>query len=228
MYVTNRFLQLSGKKFSTSRGHAVWADEALARGERDAVRASLLRAAPEGRETDMSLEVASGKGDDPLYGAARTWLSGFAGLRERHGHEVPGTGAWTVAQREFYRHLGSLTAELDGLLLPDAFSARGYVRLLDTLVERAEEFRATQEPLRTIASQSEEIRTSLALEYLAAKVFAALAWPVLPDLAERVHEWLGLAGDPVREAVWSFLPAGTAPGTPSPLVTAPQKTEKNA
>ncbi|MFB7248889.1 methionine--tRNA ligase [Streptomyces populi] len=225
MYVTNRFLQLSGRKFSTSRGHAVWADEALARGERDAVRASLLRAAPEGRETDMSREVASNSGDDPLYRAARAWLHGFADVRERHGDTVPGTGAWTVAQREFYRQLGSMTAELDGTLLPEAFSARGYVRLLDTFVERAEEFRVTQEPLRAIASQGEETRTSLALEYLAAKAFAALAWPVLPDLAQRVHDWLGLSGTPVRESAWTFLPSGTNPATASPLKS---KTETNA
>ncbi|MGW0854332.1 class I tRNA ligase family protein [Streptomyces sp. NPDC002690] len=238
MYVTNRFLQLSGEKFSTSRGHAVWADEALARGERDDVRASLLRAAPEGRNSDMSWEVAAGSGDDPLYDAARNWLAGFAEVRRRHGDTVPGTGAWTVAQREFYRQLGMVTEQLDGLLLPDAFSARGYVRLLDTFVERAEEFRATQEPLRAIASQGEETRTSLALEYLAAKAFAALAWPVLPDLAENLHAWLGLTGTPVRESVWTFLPSGTAPATASPATASPataspataspSKPEKNA
>ncbi|MER6343564.1 class I tRNA ligase family protein [Streptomyces sp. NPDC001595] len=219
-YVTNRFLQLDGAKFSTSRGHAVWADDALAGADPDAVRLALLRAAPEGRETSVDRATAEACADDPLYRAARGWLGGFAGLAKRHGQQVPGTGAWTDAQREFYRYLQSVTEELDGLLLPAAFSARGYIRLLDGLVERAEEFRATEEPLRGIRSQAEEIRTSLALEYLAAKVFAALAWPVLPGLAEDVQSWLGLPAVPVREAAWTFLPSGTTPEFPSPAFRA--------
>ncbi|MFJ2744717.1 class I tRNA ligase family protein [Streptomyces sp. NPDC087440] len=215
-YVTNRFLHLDGAKFSTSRGHAVWADDALAGADPDAVRLALLRTAPEGRETTVSRATAEACGDDPLYRAAHAWLGGFAALAERHGPQVPGTGAWTDAQREFYRSLQSVTQQLDGLLLPAAFSARGYVRLLDALVARAEEFRATEEPLRHLRSQAEEIRTSLALEYLAAKVFAALAWPVLPGLAERVQRWLGLPAVPERETAWTFLPSGTTPASPAP------------
>ncbi|MEU6440361.1 class I tRNA ligase family protein [Streptomyces sp. NPDC047046] len=216
-YVTNQFLQLDGEKFSTSRGHAVWADDALAGSDSDAVRAALLRAAPEGRPASMSRETAESRTGDPLTAAARSWLAGFSALRESHGDTVPGTGAWTVSQREFYRYLHAVTEELDGLLLPGAFSSRSYVRALDALVARAEEYRATEQPLRGIASLAEETRTSLALEYLAAKVFAGLAWPVVPTLAGRVHGWLGLAGEPARETTWTFLPSGTAPSTPSPL-----------
>ncbi|MFE4974498.1 class I tRNA ligase family protein [Kitasatospora sp. NPDC056651] len=216
-YVTNQFLQLDGDKFSTSRDHAVWADDALAGADPDAVRVALLRTAPEGRLTSISRPVAEECGQDPLYRAARDWLAGFGPLRERFGAKVPVTGAWTDGQREFYRQLQSLIQEADGLLLPACFSARGYVRLLDSLVARAEEFRATEEPLRTVASLAEETRTSLALEYLAAKAFAGLAHPVMPGLAQRVHSWLGLPGEPVRETTWAFLPAGTAPASATPL-----------
>ena len=225
-YVTNQFLQLDGEKFSTSRNHAVWADDALAGSQADAVRVSLLRAAPEGRLADMSRQVAEHCGQDPLYLASRSWLSGFAALRARFGASVPGTGAWTDAHREFYRYLQSLTQSLDGLLLPTSFSARGYIQLLDSLVARCEEFRATEEPLRAVASQAEEIRTSVALEYLAAKAFAALAWPVMPELGGRVHAWLGLPDEPVRENSWSFLAAGTATASATPLEYAAPSTEE--
>ncbi len=208
-FVTNQFLHLEDAKFSTSRGHAVWADDALAAAGPDAVRLALLRNAPEGRVTRITQERAGQLAQDPLYVDAQDWLGGFAALTEQSGGQVPGTGAWTDAHREFYRYLNLTTQQLDGLLLPESFSARGYVRLLESFVARCAEFRATEEGLRRVPSLAEEARTSLALEYLAAKVFAALAWPVVPELSQRVWDWLGLPAQPVREADWSFLPSGT-------------------
>ncbi|WP_049570245.1 class I tRNA ligase family protein, partial [Streptomyces sp. SBT349] len=215
-FVTNQFLHLEDEKFSTSRGHAVWADDALAEAGPDAVRLALLRIAPEGRVTRISSERAGRLTEDPLYRGAQEWLGGFAALAEQGGGLVPGTGAWTDAHREFYRYLNLATRQFDGLLLPESFSARGYVDLLESFVKRSAEFRATEEPLRTLPSLAEEARTSLALEYLAAKVFAALAWPVTPELSQRIWDWLGLPAQPVREADWSFLPSGTRCVSPAP------------
>ncbi|WP_282692522.1 class I tRNA ligase family protein [Streptomyces sp. CC208A] len=220
-FVTNRFLHLGDEKFSTSRGHAVWADDALAAAGPDAVRLALLRDAPEGRVTRITEERAGRLAEDPLYLAARAWLDGFAALDKNGDGLVPGTGAWTDAHREFYRCLNLTTRQLDGLVLPEAFSARGYVDLLESFVKRCAEFRATEETAREVPSLAEEARTSLALEYLAAKVFAALAWPVVPGLAQRVWEWLGLPGEPVREADWSFLPSGSRCAAPAPVAPAP-------
>ncbi|WP_206539004.1 hypothetical protein [Nocardiopsis xinjiangensis] len=102
-----------------------------------------------------------------------------------------------------------MTEQQDGTLIPASFSARAYIGLLDSFLARAQEFRGAERALRRVPSQQEEARTSAALEYLAAKVFASLAWPVVPSLAEGVWEWLGGSGHPVREQVWSFLPTGT-------------------
>ncbi|MCP9988934.1 class I tRNA ligase family protein [Streptomyces sudanensis] len=211
-FVTNKFLHLGDEKFSTSRGHAVWADDALAAAGPDAVRLALLRNAPEGRVTRISAQAADRLDDDPFLHQVHEWLAGFAELREEFGDKVPGTGAWTSAHREFYRYLNSATQQLDALLVPASFSARRYVALLESLVGHVVEFRATEEPLRRIPSMAEEARTSLALEYLAAKVFAGLTAPVTPDLAQRVWSWLGLPGEPRREQEWSFLPTGTVCG----------------
>lgn len=220
-FVTNQFMHLEDQKFSTSRGHAVWADDALATAGPDATRLGLLRDSPEGRVTRIARERADELTQDPLYRGAREWLAGFAALADQCDSQVPGTGAWTDTHREFYRYLNSTTEQLDGLLLPESFSARGYVRLLESLVTRCAEFRQTEEALRMVPTLAEEARTSLALEYLAAKVFAALAWPVTPGLSQQVWDWLGLPANPVREAHWTFLPSGTRCVSPAPgLATA--------
>lgn len=214
-FVTNQFLHLDGDKFSTSRGHAVWADDALEGSGSDQVRLALLRRAPEGRVTSISTDETADLDGDPLLQDAAVWLNGFGELIEEFGPEVPGTGAWTDTHREFYRYLGSVTEQLDGLLIPASFSSRGYVVLLDSFVTRAREFRFTEEAQRRVPTQQEEARTSLALEYLAAKVFAGLAWPVVPALAEDVWWWLGNTGRPEREQSWPFLPPGTSCADPA-------------
>ena len=219
-FVTNQFMHLEQEKFSTSRGHAVWADDALAEAGPDAVRLALLRDAPEGRVTRITKEGAGRLTEDPLYRAAREWLAGFAEPTAQLEGAVPGTGAWTDGHREFYRNLNLTTQQLDGMLLPESFSARGYVRLLESFLERCAEFRATEQAVRLVPSLPEEARTSLALEYLAAKAFAALAWPLTPDLGQQVWDWLGLPGQPVREAEWTFLPSGTRCVSPAPGLAA--------
>jgi methionyl-tRNA synthetase len=215
-FVTNQFLHLEDAKLSTSRGHAIWADDALSAAGPDAVRVALLRDAPEGRVTRVTRERAGEFAQDPLYRGAQEWLDPFAALAEQCDGQVPGTGAWTDAHREFYRYLNLTTRQLDGVLLPESFSARGYVRLLESFVARCAEFRVTEKALRQVPSLAEESRTSLALEYLSAKVFAALSWPIMPELSQRVWDWLGLPANPVREADWSFLPSGTRLASPVP------------
>ena len=220
-FITNQFLHLEEQKFSTSRGHAVWADEALAAAGPDAARLALLRNAPEGRVTRITRERADHLTQDPLYRSAHEWLAGFAPLAEQCDGRAPGTGAWTDAHREFYRYLNSTTEQLDGLLLPESFSARGYVRLLESFVTRCAEFRGAEEAVRVVPTLAEEARTGLALEYLAAKVFAALAWPVTPGMSQQVWDWLGLPAHPVREVHWTFPPSGTRFASSAPdLATA--------
>ncbi|MBY0443298.1 MAG: hypothetical protein K2Q25_14360, partial [Mycobacteriaceae bacterium] len=156
--------------------------------------------------TDLSRESAQRLQEDPLYRGAHDWFAGFAALLDEYDRTVPSTGAWTESHREFYRYLNSVTQQMDGVLLPETFSARGYIGLLDALLARLKEFRITETELRRVPTMAEEARTSLALECLGAKAFAALVWPVMPDLGQQIWDWLGLPGQPIREAEWSFLP----------------------
>lgn len=206
-FVTNEFLHLDGAKFSTSRGHAVWADDVLAHTPADTLRLALLRRAPEDEIADLGTEAIAGMSADPLLRDLRRWIAGFADLVG--AGTVPGTGAWSAAHREFYRFLNLTTRQLDRLLVADAFSSVAYVHELDSLVREALRFRTAEAYKRTLPDKAEEARTSVALEYLAAKAFAALAFPAMPSLCSALWNGLGLHGEPVRENVWSFIVPGT-------------------
>ncbi|WP_230511668.1 class I tRNA ligase family protein [Salinispora arenicola] len=210
--VTNQFLHLGNAKFSTSRGHAVWAEEALTGNDADTIRAALLRRAPEGRVTSIPDHAARAQMSDVLVDAVAAWREHLVSLAASVDFTIPGTGAWTVAHREFYRYLNSIAEQLDGVLLPASFSARSYVRLLDSLLARIAEFAEAESVLRDDSAQAEEARTSEALQFLATKALAALLWPVMPQTGEELWAWLGLDGTPMRETHWSFIPSGTRCG----------------
>jgi methionyl-tRNA synthetase len=126
------------------------------------------------------------------------------------GWRVPATGAWTLGHREFYRQLCGYSQAADSLLLVETFSSRAYLQIVDGLIASARTFRAAETARRELAHRQEEARTSVALEYLAAKAFAALVYPVMPDLGQSLWHAMGLRGDPQRESNWTFLPPGTA------------------
>src|SRR3954469_22277844 len=72
--VVNEFYRLDGQKFSTSRDHAIWADEFLAEQDPGVVRAYLAWDAPNHDETDFT-------------------RAGFAAFQERFTALLDGTAA---------------------------------------------------------------------------------------------------------------------------------------
>lgn len=211
-YVTNFFLHLDGEKFSASRNHAVWVNDLTRTAPADAVRLAALRHSPEQEVGTVSRGELWQLLDDPLLTSAREWLAGFAKMSA--DGRVPATGAWTLGHREFYRQLCACSQAADSLLLVETFSSRAYIQIVDRLVNSARAFRAAESARRRLAHKQEEARTSVALEYLAAKAFAALVYPVMPDLGQSLWHGLGLRGDPQRQPNWSFVVPGTTVAMP--------------
>jgi methionyl-tRNA synthetase len=206
-FISNRFLNLGNSKFSTSRRHVVWADDVINKTPVDLVRVALLRRSPEEEVRSVSFDEIDQFGTDPLVEQLDRWL---LALGELPGDgEVPGTGAWTVHHRAFYRALCMSAEEFDHLLSVDVFSSVAYIEKLESLLRDAVRFHGIEQARRKISTAQEEARTSAALEYLAVKAFAALVYPVMPVVGAILWRWLGLSGDPRRERYWSFLPSGT-------------------
>lgn len=79
--VSSEYLTLEGKKFSTSRNWAVWADDVLERYQPDALRYYLLANGPESRDADFSWDAFVAKTNNELvatYGNFVQRLTTFA------------------------------------------------------------------------------------------------------------------------------------------------------
>lgn len=206
-FISNRFLHLDDEKFSTSRRHVVWADDLLAELPVDLVRLAMLRRSPEEEVRSVGSAEIRQFGSDPLLDRLERWI---AALGELPGDGViPGTGAWTDNHKTFYRKLCMFSEELEQLISPDAFSSVAYVEKLEAILLDLARFHAVEQSRRRIGGTPEEARTSVAMEYLATKAFAAAVAPVMPTTGALLWQGLGLTGEPRRERYWSFIPGGT-------------------
>lgn len=206
-FISNRFLHLDDEKFSTSRRHVVWADDLLNELPVDVVRLSLLRRSPEEEVRSVGTAEIREFGSDPLLARLDRWVEA---LRELPGDGViPGTGAWTGNHKTFYRRLCMFSEELEQLVAPDAFSSVAYVERLEAILLDMARFHSVEQSRRRIGGTPEEARTSVAMEYLATKAFAAAVAPVMPATGALLWQSLGLSGEPRRERYWTFIPGGT-------------------
>ena len=204
-FVVNEFYRYEGKKFSTSRRHAVWARDGLAEAGSDAVRLCLLRDRPNGRQTNFTrggLESARAH----LHEAWNGWL---ARLMTSLGHETggvvpreqPGGAGWPVLHTRLTRLADDLR---DAYSLP-GFDPRRAVDLLDELVRCVSDFSYVHEH----EPRPQGRRAALSAQLAVAGALAAWAGPALPAGAQRLSEVLGLPpGRPVDAAALVPPPAG--------------------
>lgn len=211
-YVMNEFYRLDDLKFSTTRQHAIWARAMLAEVPRDLVRFYLASTRPETDSTNFTMAEFEEAVDRQLIGTWQAWLAELgARIEGERGGEVPWTGDWTEEHRRFYQRLEDLIADAAEGYEARTFSLQRVTRALDELVRTARRFAKGEEHWRGVASRSEERRTSLALEVLAAKALAVAVSPIMPEFAARL--WHDLGFDmPLAEVGWEERPAWVAGG----------------
>ena len=206
-YVMNEFYRLDDLKFSTTRRHAIWAQAMLAEVPRDLVRFYLAHTRPETDSTNFTMAEFEETVERELIGSWQAWLAELGGrIESERGGEVPWTGDWTEEHRRFYQRLESLIAETAQGYEARTFSLQRVTRTLSELVRTTRRFARGEEHWRGVAHRSEERRTSLALEALAAKALAVMVSPIMPELAARLWHDLGF-DTPLSEAGWEERPA---------------------
>jgi methionyl-tRNA synthetase len=210
-FVVNEFYQLDGKKFSTSRRHAVWALEGLAECGQDVLRWHVLRDRPHGRQTSFSRSDLK-RARDHLEIEWNGWLAGlFDALAAETGGKVPDERPsgphWSLLEGRLTR----LVAELKEAYSAEGFDSRRAVDLLDEVVRLGRDYGFVHEHERHGPASAGRYRAALAGQLAVAAALAAWAAPVLPQGCTRLSHALGLTpGGPV-DAVGLAVPTGVTP-----------------
>lgn len=213
-FMVNEFYQLSGRKFSTSRRHAVWATDALAGAGADAVRWHVLADRPTGRQTSFEpadLEASRRHLHERWNGWLGRVLAAAGGAAP---DTVPDGPDWARLHGRVLRTI----AELREAYSPEGFDPRRAVGLLDEIVALSTDHGHEQEHHLARPAGGDAYRAAVSGQLAVAAAVAAVAAPVLPHGAARLARLLGVEPDrPVDAAALRPL----SPGRPLPVPTGP-------
>ncbi|MFN7963828.1 MAG: class I tRNA ligase family protein [Thermoanaerobaculia bacterium] len=211
-FVVNEFYRYEGSKFSTSRNHAMWGQQLLARVAPDVARFYLAWDGPERVQSNFRFADLEATVERELIEGWNGWLLELGErLRSELAGVVPSAGAWSEDHQRFYQDLEATVAELAGCYEAAGFSPQRAARGLSELVRRSRRFASAERHWQGIAGRFEERRTAIALELLAAKTLALAAAPILPGFSARLLAELGY--EPGQDGPrWESLPAFVPPG----------------
>lgn len=224
-HVVNELLNLNGSKFSTSRGHLIWARDYLSKLPRDYVRFGLAYHRPEGIGSDfVPVDV------EALL--ERTFSKDLAGWIDTvvkaigETATVPETGVWTNGHRAFFESLEFEASRADRALSFDAYSPRRAAHHLRRLIALGADF-ARSEALILNGSNprnNNHRRTSIALLVHGLRLFARSAGPITPDLVHGLQQFMSVGADDLAD---TFFPGGHVlkPGFAPHLLSASAQAE---
>ncbi|MDI1460788.1 class I tRNA ligase family protein [Catellatospora sp. KI3] len=203
--LTNEFYLLGDTKFSTSRRHAIWATDLLAQVPGSVVRFVLSHDRPEVARTSFGWDRFHALADGELAENWQGWLSALFERVTAAGGRVPSFAAATRSQHEFLLRLDTVAQDILSAYDAAGFSTRRAARGLVRLVAEAVDFAAAQSRRTTQLGLSAEATGSaglavaaaaVAAELAAARTLAQVAYPLMPEFAQRLWTALGEAGAP--------------------------------
>ncbi len=177
----NEFYHLEHRKFSTSRQHAVWANDLLAHVDSDCVRFFLALDRPEQNSTSFSIQRFEEALNEHLLrletvtGKLNTTPEGPHHARAPH-----------KAQQQYLQELASQIQDMESALHPDHFSVRKAAAIVVRAIDALEVF---------TLSYPDERQMALA----GVCTLAQLCMPLLPSYSQHLFERLGISPQWFRE-----------------------------
>jgi methionyl-tRNA synthetase len=216
-FIVNEFYRLDGKKFSTSRRHAIWADEALAEVGSDVLRYHVLGDRPNGRQTSFSrADLATSRGqlkrwNDWLHRLLQAVAAECGGAVPA---EIPRGSGWDRLRARAVRAVTELRECYD----VQGFDPRRAVALLNEIVACAEDYGYVHDHERQRPRGEPSYRAALNAQLAIAAALATWAAPVMPRGSARLAGLLGVEQGRRVDAD-ALLPP--PPGTPIEAITEP-------
>jgi methionyl-tRNA synthetase len=201
----NRFLQLEGQKFSTSRNHLIWGKDIAGKLSTDVIRFYLSWISPESKEnnfTQVHLEEFQQQVMEKTFKAMITSIQ--SRLDSWFENESPYTTKWTDVQESFYRDLEIRVESFLTLCSLEKFSPAALAKEIFKLAKNTLDFNSTA----LLMGSDEEIdfkKTQVSLELLALKVLAIFAYPIMPNFSKKLWQSLRYQSPIEKESLKNIL-----------------------
>lgn len=207
----NEFLNLEGKKISTSRNWAVWLHEYLADfpGKQDVLRYVLTANAPETKDNDFTWRDFQTRNNSELVAIAGNFVNRAVVLTHKYfDGKVPVPGTFGPAENEVLAETAAIKERLEQAL--DTFHFRDALREAMNLARLGNRYLQETEPWKVAKTDMPRVATIL---YTALQICGDMAVafePFMPKSAGRLADMIGM-----KTFVWDkigtndIVPAGT-------------------
>jgi methionyl-tRNA synthetase len=189
----NEFLNLEGRKMSTSQNFAVWLPDYLERYDPDPLRYFLTINAPETRDADFSWRAFYARNNDELVATYGNAVNRVLTFVARHfGGEVPAPGPLSAADQALLDTAHGAFARVGGLI--EGCHFKDALREVMAVAQALNRYIDAAAPWVTIKTDRGAAATALYVCLQAIGSLAVLTAPFLPDSARRLWAMLGQSG----------------------------------
>jgi methionyl-tRNA synthetase len=234
--VASEYLNMGGKKFSTSRGHVIYVSEVLDKYDADALRYYLMIAGPENQDTDFTWDEFVRRNNDELVATWGNLVHRTLVNAHRNFGAVPRPGDLIDVDRALIAEVEAALDVVEQNLEEARF--QNAVKHAMAMAARVNVYLGAEQPWHTIKTDRERAGTVLYVALRCVDNLKTMLTPVLPFSSQRLHRMLGyedviapqpevrevgeegdrhivLTGDYPSADRWK--PSELAPGTPLPV-----------
>lgn len=192
---SNEYLNLEGRKMSTSRGWVLWLHELLEEYPVDIIRYYLTSISPENHDSDFSLSEMGGKVNQELVATLGNFVNRVLTFIQKEGGEIPERGVLEEADEEFLKLIHSSHGHVGESI--ESLRMRQALQRVMELAKRGNEYFQHKQPWKNNPD------TTLSVCCEAALNLAVVMNPILPESAQKLWEMLGQQGK-VEDVKWGM------------------------
>ena len=199
---SNEFLNLEGRKISTSQNWAVWLHEYLVNfpNQQDVLRYVLCINAPENRDSDFSWQEFQAKANNELVAVLGNFVNRTLVLVHKYfGGIVPECNTMTTTEQSLATYLQQLPHQVGQAI--EQFKFKEGLQLCMDLARAGNKYLADTEPWHLIKTDKEQVGTVLHMALQLTANLAILLEPFLPFTGHRLGKMLG--GTHAETARWA-------------------------
>ncbi len=207
----NEFLNLEGKKLSTSRNYAVWLNEYLEKFEPDPLRYALASILPETKDTDFSWREFQARNNNELADILGNFVNRTLTFAKKYfENKVPEIFELENIDNEMISKLKEYADKIAENY--ENFKIRDGVFETMNLARHANKYFNDTEPWRTIKENPKRASTAINICLQTVRALAILFEPVLPFSARKIWKMLNLNDDIVKSGWDSAYQLSLKPG----------------
>ncbi|MDX8470029.1 class I tRNA ligase family protein [Mesorhizobium sp. VK23B] len=190
----NQMLTLDGKKFSTSRNHAIWVNDITAKETGEPLRFYLCRRRPDGCVEDFSLSSYESWKRNFWDGRLLRSTGKANQVIERVAtDELPCPGQWSATDIAFLAECRRFNAEVRARFEADYPDVRQLTHAIEAFVDAIDRYSCSVLHVPAAAKENEALdRTAARAVTFALVGLCVAAYPLIPDFAARIAGSLGL------------------------------------